>query len=411
MKYLNIEKIYAREILDSRGNPTVETVCILEDDTEGRASVPSGASVGKDEALELRDHEPERYRGKGVLKAVKNVNSIISKEIEGLNVFDQKIIDSVMIELDGTKNKSKLGANAILSVSMACAKAAANHIKIPLFRYLGGLTPISMPYPYFNVLNGGLHAPNNVNIQEFMIVPMKEEYNYNLRIGSEIYHTLRDILTEKGLITSIGDEGGFAPQLSSNKEAIQLLVTAIEKAGYKPGEDVHIALDVAANSFYVDGKYNLSLDNKILTSSELIQLYKEWAEKYPLFSIEDGLAEEDKEGWKEMTVKLSHIHLVGDDIFVTNVEKLLDGFKNEIANAILIKLNQIGTLTETLQVIQIAKDIGYSTIISHRSGETEDSFISHLAVAVNADGIKTGAPTRGERIAKYNELLRIEEEL
>ncbi len=407
-----IAEVFAREILDSRGNPTVEAVCVLDDGTRASAAVPSGASTGKHEALELRDHEPERYRGKGVLKAVENVNTIISKEIVGVNVLDQKLIDSIMIELDGTNNKSKLGANAILSVSMAVAKAGARYLGIPLYRYLGGLHALTMPLPYFNVLNGGAHAPNNVDIQEFMIIPQKYEFKENLRIGSEVYHYLKDILIEKGLSATVGDEGGFAPDLKSNEEAIELLLSAIEKAGYKPGEDVYIGLDCAANSFYVDNKYNLSLDGKLLETDELIDLYEEWVSKYPIFSIEDALAEDDVEGWQKITEQLADIvQLVGDDIFVTNMERFVEGVEKGIANAILIKLNQIGTVTETFQVLGIAKEAGYRTVVSHRSGETEDTFISHLAVGVNANGIKAGAPARGERVAKYNELLRIEEEV
>ncbi len=407
-----IVSLWGREVLDSRGNPTVEAVVLLESGAIGTAIVPSGASTGSFEALELRDGE-KRYGGKGVLKAVKNINEVISQELIGLDAENQAEIDKKLIELDGTSNKSKLGANAILAVSMAVARAMANELGISLFKYLGGVRAKVLPTPMLNVLNGGKHADNNLDIQEYMIVPIKApSFREALRMAVEVYQTLKKILKEKGLVTSVGDEGGFAPSLSSNEEPLRLLVEAIEKAGYRPGEDVALALDSAATEFFEDGKYHLKADNLSLTSCEMVDYYERLIEKYPIISIEDGLAEEDWEGWKVLTERLGgKIQLVGDDIFVTNPERLGRGIKERVANAILIKLNQIGTLTETLDVINQAYDAGYAAIISHRSGETEDTFIADLAVAALTGQIKTGAPARVDRVAKYNQLLRIEEEL
>ncbi|MCS7233880.1 MAG: phosphopyruvate hydratase [Synergistetes bacterium] len=407
-----IISIWGREVLDSRGNPTVEAEVVLESGAIGTAMVPSGASTGTFEALELRDGE-KRYGGKGVLKAVKNINDVISQELIGLDAENQAEIDNKLIELDGTPNKSKLGANAILAVSMAVARAMANELGISLYRYLGGIRAKILPAPFLNVLNGGKHADNNLDIQEFMIVPVKApSFKEALRMAVEVYHILKRILKDRGLVTSVGDEGGFAPNLHSNEEPLKLLIEAIEKAGYKPGEDIALALDVAATEIFKAGKYHLKADNLALTSEEMVKYYEELVNKYPIISIEDGLAEEDWEGWKLLTEKLGkRIQLVGDDIFVTNSERLSKGIKEGVANAILIKLNQIGTLTETLDVINQAYDAGYGAIISHRSGETEDSFIADLAVATLSGQIKTGAPARVDRVAKYNQLLRIEEEL
>ncbi len=407
-----IISVWGREVLDSRGNPTVEAEVVLESGAFGRAIVPSGASTGTFEALELRDGE-KRYGGKGVLKAVQNINEIISQELIGLDAENQAEIDKKMIELDGTPNKSHLGANAILAVSMAVARAMANELGVSLYRYLGGIRAKVLPTPMFNVLNGGKHADNNLDLQEFMIVPIKApSFREALRMGVEVYHTLKKILKERGLVTSVGDEGGFAPELSSNEEPLALLVEAIEKAGYKPGEEIALAMDPAASEFFKDGKYHLKADNLELTSEEMVEFYEKLVDKYPVISLEDGLAEEDWEGWKILTQRLGgRIQLVGDDIFVTNPERLGRGIKEGIANAILIKLNQIGTLTETLDVINQAYDAGYSAVVSHRSGETEDTFIADLAVAALTGQIKTGAPARIDRVAKYNQLLRIEEEL
>ena len=402
--------IVAREILDSRGNPTIEVDCITESGAFGRAQVPSGASTGKHEALELRDGE-DRYNGKGVLKAVQNVNDIIAPEITGEDVLDQANIDRILIELDGTENKSNLGANAILGVSLAVAKAGADFLGLPLYRYIGGTGARVLPVPMCNIINGGKHADNNLDIQEFMIVPKgAPSFREALRYASEIFHTLKNILKENGYFTGVGDEGGFAPSLPGNEEAIKLIIQAIEKAGYRPGEDVYLAIDSAASSFYKDGKYHF--DGKVVSSEELIGIYKEWVDKYPLFSIEDGLAEDDWDGWVIMNRELGDkIQIVGDDIFVTNIKRIKKGIEKNIANAVLIKLNQIGTLTETIDAINLTHRTGWKTIVSHRSGETADTTIAHLAVAMNTGQIKTGSLSRSERIEKYNELLRIEEEL
>lgn len=405
--------VFAREVLDSRGNPTVEVEVVLEDGTIGRAMVPSGASTGAHEAVELRDDDKSRYLGKGVLNAVDNVNDIIAPEIVGMDVIRQIDIDYLMLELDGTPNKSKLGANAILGVSLAVAKAAANYLAMPLYQYIGGVNAKELPVPMLNILNGGKHADNNVDIQEFMIVPTgAATYSEGLRMSVEIYHTLKKVLSSKGLSTSVGDEGGFAPNLPSNEAAIDVILEAIEKAGFTPGQDIMIALDVAATELYKDGKYHLTSTNQVLTSDELIDFYAGLVEKYPVISIEDGLAEDDWEGWKKLTERLGDkVQLVGDDLFVTNTERLSKGINLGICNSILIKVNQIGTLTETLDTIEMAKRAGYTCVISHRSGETEDATIADIAVATNAGQIKTGAPARSDRVAKYNQLLRIEEEL
>jgi len=409
-----ISKIKAREILDSRGNPTVEVDVVLSNGILGRAAVPSGASTGEHEALELRDGDKARYSGKGVLKAVENVDKVIAPRLKGKDPFKQEKIDSLLIELDGTKEKKNLGANAILGVSLATARAAATAMKQPLYRYLGGETAKTLPVPLMNVLNGGLHADNNVDLQEFMLAPIRfTTFSEALRAGAEVFHTLKKILKERHLSTSVGDEGGFAPDLASNEEALALLVEAIQKAGYKPGEEVFLALDPASSSFYKNGKYILKVEiPSDKTSFDMVNFYENLVNKYPIFSIEDGLAEDDWSGWKLLTQRLgSSVQLVGDDLFVTNVERLKKGLEEKVANSILIKLNQIGTLTETLNTIELAKSKKYTTVISHRSGETEDAFIAHLAVATNAGQIKTGSLCRSERIAKYNELLRIEEEL
>jgi enolase len=408
-----ITDIMAREIMDSRGNPTVEVDVVLEDGTMGRAAVPSGASTGVHEAVELRDGDKARYMGKGVLKAVDNVNNRIAAEVVGMNVFDQVGIDQAMIELDGTANKSELGANAILGVSMAVAKAAATTLGLPLYQYLGGFNAKELPVPMMNILNGGAHADNNVDIQEFMIMPVgAPSFAEALRMCAEVYHTLKSVLKGLGLNTAIGDEGGFAPNLSSNEQALEVIVEAITKAGYKPGEDFCLALDVAASEIYKDGKYNLAGEGVVKTSAEMVEFYGQLVAKYPIISIEDGMSEDDWAGWKLMTEKLGNkIQIVGDDLFVTNTERLQRGIETSTANSILIKVNQIGSLTETFDTIEMAKRAGYTCVISHRSGETEDSTIADIAVAVNAGQIKTGAPTRSDRIAKYNQLLRIEEEL
>ena len=408
-----IEYIQAREILDSRGNPTIEVDVGLAGGVLGRAAVPSGASTGAHEALELRDGERTRYEGKGVRKAVENVNNIIAPEILDLDAVDQAYIDSRLLELDGTENKSKLGANAILGVSLAVAKAAAEAVELSLYQYIGGVTARTLPVPMMNVLNGGQHADNNVDLQEFMLMPIgAPNFSEALRMGVESFHALKKLLKQKGYSTGVGDEGGFAPNLKSNEEAIQIVLEGIERANYKPGRDVAIALDPAASAFYEGGKYHLKGDNKVLTSEQMVAFWADWAEKYPLVSLEDGLAEDDWEGWVMLTKELGHkVQLVGDDIFVTNETRLRRGIEEKAANSILIKLNQIGTLTETLQTIEIAKCAGYTSVISHRSGETEDTTIAHLAVATNAGQIKTGSPCRSERVAKFNELLRIEEEL
>ncbi|AHF08211.1 phosphopyruvate hydratase [Desulfitobacterium metallireducens] len=408
-----ISEVYAREILDSRGNPTVEVEVTLEDGAMGRAAVPSGASTGAFEAIELRDGDKTRYLGKGVLNAVENVNAEIAPEIEGLDAFDQPGLDRELIALDGTDNKGKLGANAILGVSLANAKAAADCVGMPLYQYLGGVNAKELPVPMMNILNGGQHADNNVDIQEFMIMPVgAKSFREALRMGAEVYHSLKAVLKEKSLATAIGDEGGFAPSLESNADALLAIVDAIQRAGYVPGEDVCLALDVAATELYKDGVYHLEGEGLKKTSEEMIEYYEGLVEQYPIVSIEDGLAEEDWEGWRKLTERLGgKIQLVGDDLFVTNPKRLAKGIKEKCANSILIKLNQIGTLTETLDAIEMAKRAGYTAVISHRSGETEDVTMAHIAVAVNAGQIKTGAPARTERVAKYNELLRIEEEL
>ncbi|WP_028308017.1 phosphopyruvate hydratase [Desulfitibacter alkalitolerans] len=408
-----ITDLYAREILDSRGNPTVEVEIYLESGIMARAAVPSGASTGAYEAAELRDEDKDRYMGKGVLKAVENVNEIIAPEIIGMNVMDQIGIDKVLLELDGTENKVKLGANAILGVSLAAAKAAAEELDLPLYQYIGGVNAKQLPIPLMNILNGGKHADNNVDIQEFMVMPVgAESFSHALRMGTEIFHSLKKVLKGKGLNTAVGDEGGFAPDLASNEEALKVIMEAIEKAGYKAGEEVYLALDVAATELYKDGKYNLEGEGKVLTSAELVDYYENLVNKYPILSIEDGLSEDDWDGWKLMTDRLGNkIQIVGDDLFVTNVKKLSQGIETQTANSILIKVNQIGTLTETLDTIEMAKRAGYTCIISHRSGETEDSTIADIAVATNAGQIKTGAPSRTDRVAKYNQLLRIEGEL
>lgn len=407
-----IEKIKAREVLDSRGNPTVEVEVFLSSGAKGRAIVPSGASTGEKEALELRDHDPKRYLGKGVLKAVDNVNSTIAKEIIGLPAYDQALIDKVLIELDGTPNKSRLGANAILGVSMAVARAMANELNISLYRYIGGIRAKRLPVPLMNVINGGVHADNPLDIQEFMIVPVYGgRFSEALRCGVEVFHTLKAILKEKGYSTNVGDEGGFAPNLENTEKALDMLMLAIEKAGYKPGEDVYLALDCASSEFYYEDEL-YRFEGKKLSSEELCEFYAKLLEKYPIVSIEDPMAEDDLEGWQLITKKLGNkVQLVGDDLFVTNPSIFMEGIRKGIANAILIKLNQIGTLTETLQTIDLAQRKGYRAIISHRSGETEDTFISHLAVGTNAGQIKTGSASRTDRTAKYNELLRIEEDL
>ena len=405
-----IKNIKAREILDSRGNPTVEVDVILESGVVGRASVPSGASTGEREAIELRDNDPERYNGKGVLKAVKNVNEIIKPHLIGEDAINQKRIDKIMIELDGTKNKSKLGANAILGVSMACLKASANYYKEPLYKYF--YKQISMPKAMMNILNGGMHADNGLDFQEFMIIPEAETFAERLRIGSEIFHSLKKVLKEKGFSTNVGDEGGFAPNLNTNKEALDAIITAIKKAGYKPGKNVYLALDVAASELYKDGKYYLKGENRILTTNGLINYYEELIKNYPIISIEDPVDENDWEGFATITKKLGDkIQLVGDDLFVTNKEYLQKGIDMKAGNAILLKVNQIGTITETIETIKLAKENGYNTIISHRSGETEDVTIADLAAGLNLGQIKTGSLSRTDRTCKYNELLRIEETL
>ena len=408
-----ITDVYAREIMDSRGNPTVEVEVYLEDGTIGRAAVPSGASTGQFEAVELRDSESPRYLGKGVLQAVANINDIIGPAILGFDASEQVAIDGLMIELDGTPNKEKLGANAILGVSMAVARAAAESYDLPLFQYLGGTNAKELPVPMMNILNGGAHADNNVDIQEFMIMPIgATSFMEALRYCAEVYHTLKGVLKAKGLATGVGDEGGFAPNLGSNEEALQVITEAIEKAGLVVGKDIVFAIDAASSEFYKDGKYHLAGEGKVKTSAEMVEYYAELCEKYPIYSIEDGLAEEDWEGWKLLTERLGKtVQLVGDDLFVTNTKRLSRGIKEDTANAILIKVNQIGTLTETFDAIEMAKRAGYTAVISHRSGETEDSTIADIAVAVNAGQIKTGAPARSERVAKYNQLLRIEDML
>ncbi len=409
-----IQDVFAREILDSRGNPTVEVEVILESGVSAIAAVPSGASTGEHEAVELRDGDSSRFFGKGVLKAVENVNEIIAPELEGMYIFDQAGIDKLMIELDGSPNKSKLGANAIVGVSMACARAAASFLGIPLYRYIGGISGSIMPVPYMNVINGGKHADSGLDIQEFMIVPAgAESFSEALRMGSECFHSLKALLKEMGHTVSVGDEGGFAPNLSSNEEALKILVEAIEKAGYVPGEDIFLAIDAAASEFFRDGRYMMKeTGDSGFTAEALVDYYQSLVEKYPIVTIEDGLAEDDWRGWKVLTEALGDkVQLVGDDIFVTNYERLKRGIEEGVANSILIKLNQIGTVTETLKTMDLAKRYGYKTVISHRSGETEDTFIADFSVGTCACQIKTGSLSRTDRICKYNQLLRIEEEL
>ena len=408
-----IESVYAREVLDSRGNPTVEVEVVLESGAEGRAIVPSGASTGAFEAVELRDGDKSRYLGKGTQTAVDNVNNIIAEQLEGMESTDQPAIDALLIELDGTHNKGKLGANAILGVSMAVARASAEELGLPLYQYIGGVNAKQLPVPMMNILNGGEHADNSVDVQEFMILPVgAPTFKEGLRMGAEVFHSLKKVLSERGLACGVGDEGGFAPNLGSNREALELIVEAIEKAGYEPGKDVMLGLDVAATEMYDKETklYDLKHEGKKLTAEEMVDLYEDWATNFPIITIEDGLDEEDWDGWKVLTERLGNkIQLVGDDLFVTNTERLERGIEAGVANSILIKVNQIGTITETLDAIEMAKRAGYTAVISHRSGETEDTTIADLAVAVNAGQIKTGAPSRTDRVAKYNQLLRIEE--
>jgi enolase len=406
---VRIKEVWGYEILDSRGNPTVEVEVLLEDSSCGRAAVPSGASTGAFEALELRDRD-KRYKGKGVQKAVDNVNNIIAPELKGKGINSQEELDEKLKELDGTENKSRLGANAILGVSLAFAKAAAESLKIPLFRYISKISELkeAMPLPLMNILNGGVHAPNDLDIQEFMIIPLSTKFKEALRIGVEVFHTLKEVLKERKLNTAVGDEGGFAPEISESEEALKLIAQACERSGYTSGKEVFIALDVAASELYDSRKGRYFLEGKELNNDELIETYEGWIKEFPIVSIEDGLDQEDWEGWQKMTQRLN-IQLVGDDIFVTNTERLSKGIKLKAANSILIKPNQIGTLTETLDAIRLAKDSGFNSIISHRSGETEDTFIADLAVGTGCGQIKTGAPCRGERTAKYNQLLRLEE--
>lgn len=414
-KYIEIIDIHARQVLDSRAFPTIEVEVYLEDGTVGRAAVPSGASTGMFEAVELRDGDKSYYNGKSVLNAVNNVNNIIAEELVGMNVLDQVSIDKTMIELDGTENKGKLGANATLGVSLACARAAAEALGLSLYQYVGGVNGKVLPVPMMNIMNGGKHADNNVDLQEFMIMPVgAENFSDALRMCAEVYHALKALLKSKGMSTGVGDEGGFAPNLQSNEEAISVIIEAIEKAGYKPGKEIFIALDPASSEFFNEETkmYELTGEGKTLNPAQMVDFYVDLVKKYPIISIEDGMAEEDWEGWKIMTDKLgSKIQLVGDDLFVTNTKRLSKGIETKTANSILIKLNQIGTLTETLNAIEMAERAGYTAVISHRSGETEDTTIADLVVAVNAGQIKTGAPARSERVAKYNQLLRIEEEL
>ena len=408
-----IVDVIAREILDSRGNPTIEADVLLESGALGRASVPSGASVGTKEAIELRDEDEERYFGKGVTKAVDNINTEISETIMGLDASEQAFIDQALIDLDGSENKSRMGANAILAVSLAVAKAAAEESSLPLYRYLGGVRAISMPVPMMNLINGGAHANNNLNMQEFMVIPHGfDSFREALRCGAEIFHTLKKLISKKNMPTTVGDEGGFAPNLSGNEEGLQLIVQAIDQAGYQPGTQVAIGIDCASSEFYQDGKYHLKSDGLSLTSAQFVDYLATWVDKYPIISIEDGMSEHDWDGWKLLTERLGKtVQLVGDDVFVTNSRILKEGIQRGIANSILIKVNQIGTLTETLTAVEIAKCAGYTAVISHRSGETEDSTIADLAVATNCGQIKTGSLSRSDRLAKYNQLIRIEDEL
>ncbi len=408
-----IASVYGREILDSRGNPTVEVEVTLESGISARAAVPSGASTGSREALEMRDGDKKRYGGKGVTKAVANVNNEIAQTLEGMDCLQQVRIDNALIDLDGTDNKSRLGANAMLGASMACCRAAAEYLGQPLYKYIGGINSKVLPAPMMNIINGGAHAPNNLDIQEFMIMPLGAmSFKDSLRMGAEIFHTLAAILKADGHVTSVGDEGGFAPNLKNHDEAFSYMMKAIEQAGYNPGTEVALAIDVASSEFYQDGKYVLKGENKTFTNAEMTEWLAEFTRRYPLISIEDGMAENDWEGWAMLTTTLGdHVQLVGDDLFVTNSSILAEGIAEGVANSILIKLNQIGTVTETLDTIEMAKEAGYTTVVSHRSGETEDSFIADLAVGVNAGQIKTGSLSRSDRMAKYNQLLRIEEEL
>ncbi len=408
-----IEEIVAREILDSRGNPTVEVEVFLEGGAVGRAAVPSGASTGVHEAVELRDDDPARYGGKGVLKAVENVNEIIGEELWGFNALDQVTVDEYLIELDGTPNKGRLGANAILGVSLAAAKACAQALGLPLYRYLGGVSARTLPVPMMNILNGGKHATDGPDLQEFMAMPVgAPSFAEALRWGAETYHALKRVLKSKGYSTGIGDEGGFAPALKSNEEAVELIIEAIQQAGYEPGVDIFVALDPAASEVFDEGRYVLKKEGRTLSGEEMVDFYEGWLEKYPIISIEDGLAEDDWDAWVLMQKRLGdRIQIVGDDLLVTNVERLAEGIERRAANSILIKLNQIGTLTETLAAIEMAKRAGWTAVVSHRSGETEDTTIADLVVATNAGQIKTGAPCRSDRVAKFNQLLRIEEEL
>ncbi|MAW83421.1 MAG: phosphopyruvate hydratase [Crocinitomicaceae bacterium] len=410
-----IEHIHSRQILDSRGNPTLEVDVFTSKGGFGRAAVPSGASTGIHEAVELRDLDKGIYMGKGVLKAVDNVNNVLANELRGMHVLNQRDIDQLMIQMDGTENKSKLGANAILGVSLACAKAAASETGIPLYSYIGGVKVNTLPVPMMNILNGGSHADNKIDIQEFMVMPFgAESFSDALRMGTEVFHHLKSVLKSKGMSTNVGDEGGFAPGLGSNDEAIEVVLKAIESAGYKPGEDMWIALDAAASEFYSEKtkKYTFESTGDIMSSEDLISFWKNWANKYPIISIEDGLAEDDWKGWKSLTDAVGHhCQLVGDDLFVTNTKRLQKGINEEIANSILIKVNQIGTLSETIDAVSLASNNGYSSVMSHRSGETEDNTIADLAVALNTGQIKTGSASRSDRMAKYNQLLRIEEQL
>jgi enolase len=410
-----IEKIVARQILDSRGNPTVEVDVITTSGVLGRAAVPSGASTGVHEAVELRDGDANTYMGKGVLKAVANVNSIIDSELCGMDVCDQKAVDAKLLELDGTENKSKLGANAILGTSLAVARAAADECGLSLFQYVGGVGAVTMPVPMMNILNGGSHADNKIDIQEFMVMPFgADSFSQGLQWGTEIFHHLKKVLSDRGMSTNVGDEGGFAPNLGSNEEAIQVVLEAIEKAGFKPGEDVYIALDAASSEFYDEeaGVYKFESTGEHLTPEAMVNFWKDWCEKYPIVSIEDGLAEDDWNGWKMLTDALGDkVQLVGDDLFVTNTKRLKKGIEEGIANSILVKVNQIGTLTETIEAVQMATANSYTSVMSHRSGETEDNTIADLAVALNCGQIKTGSASRSDRMSKYNQLLRIEEEL
>lgn len=411
-----IESIHARQILDSRGNPTVEVDVVTESGAFGRAAVPSGASTGTHEAVELRDNDKKRFVGKGVLKAVENVNTKIAAEIVGFSVYDQNLIDKIMLELDGTANKGNLGANAILGTSMAVAKAAAMDAGLPLYRYIGGVNANTLPVPMMNILNGGSHADNKIDFQEFMVMPVKADtFSESLRMGTEIFHTLKKVLHDKHLSTNVGDEGGFAPNIASNEEAIEVVLTAIEKAGFKPGEDVFIAMDAASSEFY-DAASNSYIfkksSGKTISSDEMVDYWATWASKYPIISIEDGMAEDDWNGWKKLTDKIGkNVQLVGDDLFVTNVTRLQEGITKGVANSILVKVNQIGSLTETINAVNLAKRNAYKSVMSHRSGETEDSTIADLAVALNTGQIKTGSASRSDRMAKYNQLIRIEEEL